>query len=209
MNNGKEIRDNEICYSYLWIGLLPHGFWSRILAVGVNWWFTADLHIDHTFMTKNRGFYWTQEHDQAIIEGWNSVVAPRDVVVVLGDVFWNMWNIDWYMNLWKKRLKGSKILVKGNHDRWAKKAKVPSKRIWNKTFKLEGGEKQHIVGCHYAIRSWNRKKHGAIHVHGHSHAKLLPHWHMMDVGVDAAKIILGEWRPFSLNEILYLTKENK
>ena len=166
-------------------------------------WFTADLHIDHPLIAGIRGFKTTSHHDNALITAWNKVVLRGDCVVVLGDVFWTAFphiTAIWGM------LNGSKILVKGNHDnRWLQVNKMQKyQEIYHHTYRLAEGGKQHVVGCHYPMRSWNRKAHGAIHVHGHCHGKILPHWHMMDVGVDVAKIMFGEWRPFSLEEIMYL-----
>ena len=144
-------------------------------------------------------------HDCAMVEGWNNAVKGKDVVVVLGDVFW-VWNNE-TKNLWNNVLKGNKILVKGNHDHWLKKAKYPFRRIWNKSFKDEEGKfYRHVVGCHYPLLTWNRKRYGAIHVHGHCHGNILPYGGRLDVGVDVAKIMFNEYRPFSFEEVDYLIK---
>ena len=88
----------------------------------MKWWFTSDLHIGHPFCVRERGFHTMAHHDTTIINGWNDIVHPRDVVVVCGDVLWNTWqDIE---KLWIG-LKGTKILVKGNHDRWLKHYKIP------------------------------------------------------------------------------------
>jgi calcineurin-like phosphoesterase family protein len=169
------------------------------------WHFTADLHIWHPWAAGQRGFTYTQSHDRAMMEGWNKAVRPSDVVVVCGDMFWS--NYPQVERYWKA-LNGTKIMVKGNHDRWLKKIKIPSKRIYSKNIKRKEGN-THVVACHYPILSWDRKRYGALHVHGHCHGKLLPDWHRMDVGVDVAYLMFGEWRPFSLDEVNYLLKEEK
>jgi len=166
------------------------------------WWYTADLHIDHTWVAGWRGFSNVYQHDRAIINGWKSVVKPRDVVVVCGDIFWTDYNINAVLNLWKS-LPGNKIIVKGNHDRWLKKAKLNYRRIYQRAVKY-GDEKYYIVACHYPMQSWNRKRYGAIHVHGHTHGEMAPIIGRVDVTVDSAHIMFGEWRPFSLEEVLYL-----
>lgn len=167
----------------------------------MTWFFTADQHIDHPFCAKLRGFSTTYQHDKAILNGYRSVVRGGDVVVLLGDVFWSKISAAKH---WSK-LAGNKILVKGNHDYWVKHLKIPFRRIYNKTLKIDG-VKQHIVCCHYPLLSWNRKTYGALHLHGHCHGTRLPDWHRLDVGVDVAKILFGEYRPFSLEEIMYLLK---
>ena len=49
---------------------------------------TSDTHFGHDrkFLYSPRGFKSIQEHDEAIIQNWNSVVEPDDTVYHLGDV---------------------------------------------------------------------------------------------------------------------------
>lgn len=56
---------------------------------------------------------WTDidEHDEALVDRWNSVVKPNDRVYHLGDVVINRKKLDIM-----KRLNGKKRLVRGNHD---------------------------------------------------------------------------------------------
>jgi calcineurin-like phosphoesterase family protein len=127
--------------------------------------------------------------------------------VVLGDVFWDRYK--YIEKIWKDVLHGTKILIKGNHDQWIKKLKPVHYDIYHKYVKLKGGRKRHFVGCHYPMLTWPHRKAGAIHVHGHSHGKRLPEQGRIDVGVDVAKIMFGEWRPFRAEEIEYLIKGRK
>jgi len=58
---------------------------------------------------------------------------------------------------------------------------------------------------HYPHLSWHHINKGVIMLHGHEHAnfnKLNINTSRMDVGVDSAKLILGEYRPFSIEEII-------
>lgn len=75
--------------------------------------FIADLHLGHANMASRRGFSTVEEHDNHIIESWNSVVSKRDVTYVLGDV--TMEKKASYHLL--DRLNGVKHVVLGNHDR--------------------------------------------------------------------------------------------
>ncbi len=63
---------------------------------------------------------------------------------------------------------------------------------------------------HYAHRVWPGSHKGVYHLYGHSHdsldcerdtGKLIEYGKSMDCGIDAAIRILGEARPFALNEI--------
>lgn len=53
------------------------------------------------------------EMDEYMIERWNSVVKPGDIVYHLGDVL--MGDKEWFKKNWP-RLNGSKRLIVGNHD---------------------------------------------------------------------------------------------
>ena len=76
---------------------------------------TSDLHFGHDrqFIFGPRGFNSIQEHDEALIERWNSVITPEDEVYILGDLMLkdNVHGIECL-----KRLNGTKYFVRGNHD---------------------------------------------------------------------------------------------
>lgn len=76
---------------------------------------TSDLHFRHNriIIFERTQFKTVEEHDQYIIDQWNSVIQDHDRVFVLGDLGFKP-----FADLGKlvKQLKGHKILVKGNHD---------------------------------------------------------------------------------------------
>lgn len=80
----------------------------------------SDLHLGHQkpFLYEPRGFKNIYEHDQKIIENWNSMVQDGDVVFCLGDIML-------YDNIngrkcWNQ-LRGEKHVILGNHDTDARK----------------------------------------------------------------------------------------
>lgn len=79
--------------------------------------FTADLHFGHERILElsGRPFATIAEHDEALIDRWNSVVRqPDDIVWVLGDyALGDRSRALGYL----PRLNGRKLLVVGNHDR--------------------------------------------------------------------------------------------
>ncbi len=75
--------------------------------------FIADLHLSHTNMATRRGFSTVEQHDEHIIEKWNSVVKKQDVTYILGDVTMEK-SAPYYL---LDRLNGLKHVVLGNHDR--------------------------------------------------------------------------------------------
>lgn len=68
---------------------------------------------------------------------------------------------------------------------------------------------QVIVLDHYAGYVWFQSHRGSIQLYGHSHGtsekalnELFPGRRALDVGVDNAYKVLGQYRPFSLDEVL-------
>lgn len=66
---------------------------------------------------------------------------------------------------------------------------------------------------HYAMRVWNKSHHGSIHLYGHSHDSLDKDGEYnglsMDVGMDSAYRIFGEYRPFQIVEIIDIMNKRK
>jgi len=76
--------------------------------------FTSDIHANHANIIKfcDRPWKTKEEMTEALIENWNSVVGPDDIVFNLGDF---MWSSSWNPIL--ERLNGKIYLIWGNHDR--------------------------------------------------------------------------------------------
>lgn len=77
--------------------------------------FTSDTHFCHQreFLWGPRGFSNVEEMNEAIVERWNKVVKPEDIVYHLGDTMLNdnEKGIECF-----KRLNGQIFLIFGNHD---------------------------------------------------------------------------------------------
>lgn len=90
-------------------------------------------------------------------------------------------------------------LVYGNHDELA--IGKLFKRAWLKqTVKIQG---YRCVLNHEAMAIWDGRHHGNYHFYGHSHARaeewldsIMPGRFSIDVGVDNAFRLFGEYRPF-------------
>lgn len=77
--------------------------------------FTSDTHFGHKHILDfcHRPYKDVEEHDQALIDNWNSVVGPDDLVCHLGDFGFGGYPF------WKQirdQLNGHIILIIGNHD---------------------------------------------------------------------------------------------
>lgn len=177
----------------------------------MNIFFTSDMHFGHANIINfcQRPFASVEEMNEGLIERWNAVVQPGDVVWSLGDFafmpFENTLEV-------LKRLNGDLHMVLGNHDQ-----KIAN----NRKLLLESGlvkeirdykevtwNKQRMCLFHYAQRTWNASHYGSWQLFGHTHGTLAPYGRSVDVGVDSP-FILGEpvYRPFAFDEITVFMKD--
>jgi len=140
--------------------------------------------------------------NEELIKEWNAVVLDdTHEVYCLGDV--SLCDATKTQEI-LYRLNGKIYLVHGNHEKSALGKSYNRDRFeWIKPkaeIKIDG---QDITLDHYAGRVWNKSHHGAWMLYGHSHDSMEHEvWgRSMDVGVDSAYRILGEYRPFNLREI--------
>lgn len=178
------------------------------MALSLSTWFISDTHFSHTNIIKycERPFETIKEHDEQLIENWNSVVKKGDTVYHLGDFGFlpGASNID-YISKVAAKLSGKIILIKGNHDSHVDKISRFEKV---KDYHVISHNKQKFILSHYPMRSWQFMNHGAIHLFGHCHANMPPLYKSFDIGIDyIAKYILRNlskesYRPISMNEVV-------
>lgn len=169
--------------------------------------FSSDQHFGHRNVVKfcNRPYADEKEMGKALIENWNNVVGPDDIIVTMGDFFW--FNDSQSIKKVVNQLNGTIYIVLGNHDKKESFRRCdPEKLIildgishiflrcedenrwYEKTFE--------IVCCHYPLMTWSHRDRGAINLFGHIHSgwmrscddydQMLPLWRgqQLDVGVD-------------------------
>lgn len=154
---------------------------------------TADHHFHHrgVLAMAGRPFASVEEHNEALITAWNSVVGPRDEVWHLGD--FALGGTPDELAAIFKRLRGRKILVRGNHDR-TKTTSLPWHSVHDLARpKLDGSR---WVFSHCPMRAWPGAFRGSRHCFGHTHGLLPDTAQSCDVGVDR-----WSYRPASLEEI--------
>jgi len=155
----------------------------------MNIFFTADLHLGHDNIRKHCGrpFDTVEEMDEAIISNWNRTVSARDLVYVVGDFALRN------HNLHLARLKGKKILIKGNHDKMSQDCL----RNFTEVHQLLARkiDQQLIVMCHYCMLVWPSSCHGAWHLYGHSHGRIKEFSNLprCDVGMDVWDFVPASW----------------
>lgn len=158
-------------------------------------WITSDLHFGHqnimNFCPVSRTRFRNNVDymNEAMVKEWNDLIAPDDLVYILGDVaFLPAQKAAETVN----RLNGTKILVEGNHDR-----KALNDPTFRRSFKevhkyLDinyNGTK--VVMFHYPICEWDQMHRGAVHFHGHLHGGTsgMEKFRCRDMGMDATGMI--------------------
>jgi len=152
--------------------------------------FTSDHHFGHANILEysDRPFSSIEEHDSVLVDNWNSVVSPGDLVYHLGDFVFGKekWKYDRACELLSV-LNGQVHLIRGNHD-YGKMLEAPWASVHKyKTIKVKTPDgPQRIFLCHYAMRVWNQSHYGVWSLFGHSHGSLVddPQSLSTDVGVD-------------------------
>lgn len=170
--------------------------------------FTADLHLGHERIIgtefSNRPFASIAEHDAHIIDQINAHVDTRDELFILGDFCWER------PGHYRARIKCRTVhLLWGNHDKasYGKHfSTTDDVRMVKIGIDISGDKPVSIRAfcSHYAHAYWPSSHHGALHFYGHNHdmredtlEAAFPGRRAVDVGVDTAKRLLGEYRPFS------------
>jgi len=164
-------------------------------------YFVSDTHFSHANIIKysKRPFKDIVEMDEILIENWNKVVKPKDIVYHLGDFSFAK---ETETNKILLRLNGNKLLLKGNHDKSLIKSSAVAYFGWVKDYYELKHDKQLIVLAHYSHRVWRNSHHQSWHLWGHSHGSLPPLGKSVDVGVDSTWITgKAEYRPFSYDEV--------
>jgi calcineurin-like phosphoesterase family protein len=179
-----------------------------------NIWFTSDLHFDHTNISGSNSSRWSSgyrtfdsvdEMNNTLIDTINKYVKEDDILYFLGDFcFGDHKKTSNYRSLIKCK---TIHFIKGNHDKYIEKCRgIFSSICDTSTIKCD---EITIFLSHYAHRVWNNSHRDTIHLYGHSHGTIDDHGKSMDVGVDVAYRMFGEYRPFSLEEIKDIMSSKK
>lgn len=112
----------------------------------------------------NRPFKSVDEMDKAMIENWNKVVDPRDIVYHLGDFSFTGKVAPDQLEFYTKQLNGNIIFLQGNHDpyNWGP-SYVSFKQMHNDT-------RRRVCLFHFPIEEWDGWFRGSVHFHAHTHS---------------------------------------
>ncbi len=171
-------------------------------------WFASDFHFGHANIAGPKVSKWPKGYrdfdsvdqmNQTIIKTINKYVAFDDDLYFLGD-----WCFGGHEKtpLYRAQISCRNLFVcRGNHDKQIDRYNSFFSSIEDTQSIMEKGIPP-IFMSHYAHRVWEGSHKGHIHLYGHSHDSIPEHGKSMDVGIDVAYRMFGEYRPFSLTEIV-------
>ena len=155
------------------------------------------------------------EMNATILNGINSLVQPDDTLWILGDIgFGYKGNYKETIRQFREAIHCKIVnIVKGNHDRGSIgeffsncHEKIPN----TVECVIEG---QSFLFSHQ-MDQYASVLHPTIHCYGHSHAyyeverdKTHPRRRSIDVGIDNAFRLFGNYRPFLLNEVIEIVNK--
>ena len=140
-------------------------------------YYISDLHLFCCSQIDNGGrnydgrpYQSLEEMHMDILTRWNRKITIGDTVYILGDVSMRGKNEELLSLI--ARLKGKKILIKGNHDDLSDyRLKQLFYEIcdYKEVTDSYGGRAYKLVLSHYPILMWNGQHKGSILLYGHTH----------------------------------------
>lgn len=166
-------------------------------------WIISDTHFNHSNILKFvddkgenvRAFDSLQEMNEIMIQNWNSVVRPGDLVYHLGDVFFG--DQDWFKKTWP-RLMGSKRLIVGNHD---DVKFLACGGFFQKVMLWRLFKEHNMLLTHVPVHESNIRK-VEFNVHGHIHQQESPTKRHINVCVEKTL-----YTPVHIEQVLRYSKE--
>lgn len=166
---------------------------------------TSDTHFNHANILKyepvSRPFNTIEEMNEVIVERWNSRVSDEDTIYILGDFF--MGKLEDIEPIYS-RLKGKKILVRGNHDQNNRLKLLKELGLEIKDIEYLKYKGRYFILCHFPIANEEFIKmviednSEVVNLYGHIHSKAPKGYHngTYHVGVDTNNLY-----PISLDEV--------
>lgn len=181
-----------------------------------NTFIAADLHLSHQGIVKflcedgiTKERPWDNIHDmnEAIIHNWNSIITPRDRVLVLGDAVINRSALPQI-----GRLNGQKELVMGNHDVFR------TEEYMEYFHKVHGSLKiDDIIFTHIPVHPSELGSRWKVNCHGHLHSKVVMRewnhyddvWYEPDERYICCSLEHINYTPISLEDLKIRIKEQQ
>lgn len=154
-------------------------------------WVISDLHFNHAKLIENK--IRPANYEKKIIRSWNRQAKDDDIIIILGDLSWTS-DLSFL-----EKLKGRKILVRGNHDYKTCETYMKYFDFACDKFSMQYRGKN-IVFSHCPLKEFDED----INIHGHlhnSHNKRFKEFNLTYRHYLVSLELQG-YRLFSLNEIL-------
>lgn len=166
--------------------------------------FIADCHFGHDKIIPmcHRPFADAKEMQKEMIRKWNAKVSNEDLVYVLGDFSFKINKHDTTKIL--EQLNGRKILIKGNHDRYA--GHPDFDRFFEEiceTKQLHIDDKEFFLS-HYPIIDYPGAYRNGYMIYGHVHNQYVPYERMYCVSVECIN-----YEPVTFEEIVNIYKDKE
>jgi calcineurin-like phosphoesterase family protein len=131
----------------------------------------SDTHFGHENIIgySQRPFHTVYDMDETMVHNWNVVVQNQDKVYHLGDVYMgkDRERIDSLLG----RLKGTKVLILGNHDNGRDQLLIKHfKRIYSYRHLPEYG----VLLSHIPVHATSLGARFPVNIHGHTHTNGSP-----------------------------------
>ena len=139
-------------------------------------YYVSDLHFGHKNIREmcKRPFSSIEEMDEQLVENWNKRVKKNDRVYILGDLIYKSTTPP---EAYLERLKGEKVLILGNHDKWWVD-KVDLTKYFSSVMRLDviNTGKGKATLCHFPMMDFE----GRYLIHGHIHANTdMDYWSVL------------------------------
>lgn len=164
-------------------------------------YYVSDLHFGHKNILEmcKRPFSSIEEMDERLVENWNKRVKKNDKVYILGDLIYKSTTPP---EAYLERLKGEKVLILGNHDKWWVD-KVDLTKYFSFVMRLDviNTGKGKATLCHFPMMDFE----GRYLIHGHIHANTdMDYWSVLknsDRTLNAGVDVNG-FQPVTFDELL-------
>lgn len=185
---------------------------NKLIGEFTNVAFSSDLHLKHDLILKHRYFSTSDTMADTIYVNFYEHLEETDLLVLLGDhIMGENKNYEEVLET-LGRTKENTIFLIGNHDN---RNKMKEQLIYVFDYLEMKVDKTKLVLSHFPIFHWNYQNTGSLHLHGHTHnyesptLKEMHTYKCMDVGLDSAFHLFNMYRPFYLDEVKEILKNNK
>ena len=131
--------------------------------------YIADTHFSHSNIIRfdNRPYDTVEEMNEDLIKNWNKKVKDGDTTYILGDFCWGK-EPEWIEIL--DRLKGNKVLIRGNHDLKNMSRTLKDKFLYIKDRHEISDFGKKIIMSHYPELAYKSSyNENVFMLHGHIH----------------------------------------